>query len=124
MLILVKEEVKIIVWFENIVEQATTSIDAVRDKTISNSKKVKGIRDNRAFEKEKRREEEAFELNKDESHSSVDRVEETSESKPKTTSDKNVSDQPKQKSKSFKSKKLEVLKRNRLDLCAKVAIAN
>ena len=48
--------------FENIVEQATASTDAVRDKTISNSKKVKGIRDNRAFEKEKRREEEAFEL--------------------------------------------------------------
>lgn len=46
--------------FENIVEQATTSTDAVRDKTISNSKKVKGVRDNRAFEKEKHREEEAF----------------------------------------------------------------
>ena len=98
--------------FENIVEQATTSTDAVRDKTISKSKKVKGIRDNRAFEKEKRREEEAFELSKDEPSSSVDRIEETSESG--TTSDNTVSDKPKQKSKSFKRKKLEALKRNRL----------
>ena len=100
--------------FENIVEQATASTDAVRDKTISNSKKVKGIRDNRAFEKEKRREEEAFELSKKESSSSVEHIEETTESKLKTTSDKTVPDQPKQKAKSFKRKKLETLRRNRL----------
>lgn len=99
--------------FENIVEQATASTDAVRDKTISNSKKVKGIRDNRAFEKEKRREE-AFELSKDEPSSSVDRIEEIAESKPKTTSNKTIPDQPEQKAKSFKCKKLEALKRNRL----------
>lgn len=100
--------------FENIVEQATASTDAVRDKTVSNSKKVKGIRDNRAFEKEKRRKEEAFELSKDELLSSVARIEDTFESQLKTTSDKTVSDQPKQKTKSFKRKKLEALKRNRL----------
>ena len=100
--------------FENIVEQATASTDAVRDKTISNSKKVKGIRDNRTFEKEKRREEEAFELSKDKSTSSVAPIEETSEFKPKTTSDKTISNQPEQKTKSFKRKRLETLKRNRL----------
>ena len=100
--------------FENIVEQATASTDAVRDKTISNSKKVKGIKDNRTFEKEKRREGEAFELNKDESPSFVAPIEETAEFKPKTTSDKIISDQPEQKTKSFKRKKLEALKRNRL----------
>ncbi len=100
--------------FENIVEQATASTDAVLDKTISNSKKVKGIRNNRTFEKEKRREKEAFELSKDKSPSSITPIEETTESKQKTTSNKTEPDRPKQKAKSFKSKKLEKLKRNRL----------
>ena len=72
--------------FENIVEQATALTDLVRDKTISKSKKVKGIRDNRSFEKEKRRKEEAFELNKEESPIPVDPTGETSGSQQKTTS--------------------------------------
>ncbi len=100
--------------FENIVEQATASTDAVRDNTVSNSKKVKGIRDNRTFEKEKRREQEAFELSKNKSPSSVDSIEEKSEFKPKTMSDNTLPDRPKQKTKSFKRKKLEALKKNRL----------
>ena len=94
--------------FENIVEQATDSTNAVQDKTISNSKKVKGIRDNRAFEKEKRREEEAFELSKDDEKlngvklSGID-------NKAQYVSNTSNLKQPKQETKSYKCKDLELL---------------
>jgi hypothetical protein len=100
--------------FENIVEQATTSTNVVLDKTVSNSKKVKGIRDNRAFEKEKRREEEAFELSKDELSNLVEQTQKTKEAKSKASHKRIKSDQPKQKTKSFKRQKLEALRKNRL----------
>ena len=107
-------KVNLMAEFENIVEQATTLTNAVQDNSISNSKKLKGIRDNRAFEKEKRREEEALELSKDELDNSVKQTKETKDSKSKATPEKTIPDQPKQKTTSFRRQKLEVLKRNRL----------
>ncbi len=100
--------------FENIVEKATTSTNAVQDKTLSKRERVKGIRDNRAFEKEKRREKEAFELNKDELSRPVEQMQTAKEVESKASPKEIKSDQSKQKTKSFKRQKLEALKRNRL----------
>ena len=58
----IQQEVNLISEIEAVVQKGVALTDAVKDNTLSNNQQVKGIRDNRAFEKEKRREEEAFEL--------------------------------------------------------------
>ena len=58
----IQQEVNLISEIEAVVQKGVALTDAVKDTTLSNNQQVKGIRDNRAFEKEKRREEEAFEL--------------------------------------------------------------
>ena len=107
-------KVDLIAEFENIVEKATNSTNAVQDKTLSKRERVKGIRDNRAFEKQKRREQEAFELGKDELSNPVEQIQKAEEIVSKTSSKKTTYNQSKQKNKSFKRQKLEALKRNRL----------
>lgn len=47
---------------ETVVKKGVSLTNAVQDKTLSNNQRIKGIRKNRAFEKEKRREQEGFEL--------------------------------------------------------------
>ena len=94
--------------FENIIEQATTSTNAVQDKSISNSKKVKGIRDNRAFEKQKRREEEAFELSKDDEKLNGVKLSGIDNKSQYVSNTSNLK-QPKQETKSHKCKDLELL---------------
>ena len=84
----IQKEVDLMAEIENEVKQAQLLTEAVQDKTLSNNQKVKGIRDNRAFEKEKRRQEEAFELGQNESSSPVEPIEEFEKLKPKTTSSK------------------------------------
>ncbi len=58
----IQQEINLMSEIESVVKQATTLTDVVKDKTLSKNERVKGIRDNRAFEKEKRREQEGFEL--------------------------------------------------------------
>ncbi len=94
--------------FENIIEQATTSTNAVQDKSISNRKKVKGIRDNRAFEKQKRREEEAFELSKDDEKLNKVKLSGINNKSQYVSNASNLK-QPKQETKSHKCKDLELL---------------
>ena len=105
----IQKEVDLMSEIEAIVTQAETKTNAVQDKALSNNKRVKGIRDNRAFEKEKRREEEAFELDQDET---LNRVEEV---KSQTAPSKTKSKQSKQKNKSLKRKNLELLRKMRLE---------
>jgi hypothetical protein len=79
---------------EKEVKQAQVLTEAVRDKTLSKRQKVKGIRDNRAFEKQKRREQEAFELDRNELSNQVEPepIAEVEQVQPKITSDKTESD--------------------------------
>ncbi len=105
----IQTEVDLMSEIEAIVTEAEIKTNAVHDKTLSNNQRVKGIRDNRAFEKEKRREEEAFELGQDKT---LDRVEEV---KSPTEPSKTKSEQSKQKNKSLKRKNLELLKKMRLE---------
>ncbi len=109
----IQKEVDLMAAIENEVKQAQILTDAVQDKTLSNNQKVKGIRDNRAFEKQKRREQEAFELDQNALSNQVEQIEEVEEVKPKTAHNKNESNKSKQKTKSLKRKNLELLKRMR-----------
>ena len=94
---------------ENEVKQAQILTEAVQDKTLSNNQKVQGIRDNRAFEKQKRRELEAFELDQNELSNKAETIEKVEQVQPKTVTRKTQSD------KSLKRKNLELLKRMRLE---------
>lgn len=105
----IQKEVDLMAEIENEVKQAQLLTEAVQDQTLSNNQKVKGIRDNRAFEKEKRRQEEAFELGQNESSSPVEPIEELETVKPKTTSSKTKSDR------SLKRKNLKLLRKMRLE---------
>ncbi|MGL5942123.1 MAG: transposase [Waterburya sp.] len=62
----IQKEVDLMAKIESEIKRATTLTNAVQNKTLSNNQRVKGIKGNRAFEKEKRRKEEAFELGRDE----------------------------------------------------------
>ncbi|MDJ0742537.1 MAG: DDE-type integrase/transposase/recombinase [Xenococcaceae cyanobacterium MO_167.B27] len=101
----IQKEVDLMSEIEAIVTEAEIKTNAVQDKTLSNNQRVKGIRDNRGFEKEKRREEEAFELSQDETLEGVEEV------KSQTASSKTKS----KKTKSLKRKNLELLKKMRLE---------
>lgn len=111
----VQTEVDLISEIEAIVQEGRRKTDSVQDQTLSNAQRIKGIRDNRAFEKEKRREEENFELDRDTSQNLVEQIEVKSPNVPNTTK----SDQSKQESKSLKRKNLELLKRKRLERTTK-----
>lgn len=108
----VQKEVDLMAKIESEIEQATTLTNAVQDKTLSNNQRVKGIKGNRAFEKEKRREKEAFELGQDEPKNQSEQTEivETHTAPSQTKSEKS-----KPKTKSLKSKNLELLRKMRLE---------
>ncbi|WP_414756288.1 DNA-binding protein [Anabaena sp. CCY 9910] len=76
-----QEKVDLIADIESIVDRAEKMTDASEDNNLSKSKKVSGIRDNRAFEKAKRRETEGFELAITDNQSSFQVI----ESKPETS---------------------------------------
>ncbi|MGK7954255.1 MAG: Mu transposase C-terminal domain-containing protein [Crocosphaera sp.] len=101
-------KVNLMAEFENIVEQAITATNTVQDKSLSNSKKVKGIRENRAFEKEKRRKKEAFELGKSKEELNSIESQET-DNQPQNVSNNNNLKQNKQENRSYKCKDLELL---------------
>ncbi|WP_414587906.1 Mu transposase C-terminal domain-containing protein [Scytonema sp. PCC 10023] len=67
-----QEKADLIANIESIVSQAKEETEEVLDSTISQTKKVAGIRENRAFEKAKRREDEGFELAREETQNSVE----------------------------------------------------
>lgn len=96
-----QEKVDMIAKIESIVSSAEKITEAVQDDTISNSKKVAGIRENRANEKAKRRQSEGFELAKTETPSSPEAVE---------TKAENLK-QPK----SLQPNHLDILKQKRLE---------
>jgi hypothetical protein len=58
----IQQEVDLMSEIETVVKKGVTLTDAVQDKTLSNNQKVQGIKNNRVFEKQKRREQEGFEL--------------------------------------------------------------
>ena len=58
----IQQEVDLISEIETVVKKGVALTNAVQDKTLSNKQRVEEIRDNRAFEKQKRREREGFEL--------------------------------------------------------------
>lgn len=70
----IQEEVNLFADIENIVSKAENMTKAVIDDTISNTKKTSSIRENRAFEKDKRRESEGFELARTETQVSAEAV--------------------------------------------------
>ncbi|MEM7590206.1 MAG: DNA-binding protein, partial [Cyanobacteria bacterium P01_A01_bin.83] len=105
----IQKEVDLMAEIENEVKQAQLLTETVQDKTLSNNRKVKGIRDNRAFEKEKRREGEAFELDLNKSSTSVESTKELENIKPKTPPGKTKSD------KSLKRKNLKLLRKMRIE---------
>lgn len=65
---------------ETIVAEADEKADACRDETLSNSQRLSGIRDNRSFEKDELRKEQAFELGKLEASNVGEKVPEQLES--------------------------------------------
>lgn len=67
-------KVDLIANIESIVSKAKEDTEEVLDDKISNRKKVAGIRDNRAFEKDKRRESEGFELAKQEKENIIETI--------------------------------------------------
>jgi hypothetical protein len=69
-----QEKVDLIAEIENVVSRAEKMTEAVQDDTVSNRQKVAGIRGNRAYEKEKQREIEGFELAGIETESNSDAV--------------------------------------------------
>ncbi|AVH67419.1 DDE-type integrase/transposase/recombinase [Nostoc sp. 'Peltigera membranacea cyanobiont' N6] len=75
-----QEKVDLIADIEHIVSKAENMTEAAQDEPLSKSKKVAGIRENRAFEKAKRRENEGFELAKTETPTSTEAVETNNES--------------------------------------------
>ena len=105
----IQKEIDLMTVIENEVKQAQILTEAVQDKTLSNNQKVKGIRDNRAFEKQNRRELEAFELDQNELSNKAETIEKVEQVQPKTVTRKTQSD------KSLKRKNLELLKRMRLE---------
>ncbi|MBC1257965.1 DDE-type integrase/transposase/recombinase, partial [Trichormus variabilis] len=74
-----QEKVDLIADIESIVDRAEKMTDASQYHNLSKSKKVSGIRDNRAFEKAKRRENEGFELAITDNQSSFQVAESTAE---------------------------------------------
>lgn len=85
---------------------------------MSNNQKVKGIRDNRAFEKEKRREQEAFELGRvsKESQDNFKSKEHRRSGNNKKKGAQNTTYRPAQKSQTSSSKSV---KRKNLSLIAR-----
>ncbi len=67
-----QREVILMTKIERITSRASEETAKYQDDTISNLQKTSNIRKNRAFEKEKRREEEAFELSKEEESSLIE----------------------------------------------------
>ncbi len=67
-----QEKVDLIADIESVVSRAEKMTEAAQDDTLSKSKKVAGIRENRAFEKDKRRENEGFELAREDTQNSVE----------------------------------------------------
>ncbi|MEP0840018.1 DDE-type integrase/transposase/recombinase [Coleofasciculus sp. FACHB-64] len=94
----IQEKVDLIADIESIVDRAEKMTDTAQEPNLSKSKKVSGIRENRAFEKAKRRESEGFELASTEQSSSK-----VVDSKPENL------EQPK----SLQPDYLELLKKNR-----------
>ncbi|NEU78997.1 DDE-type integrase/transposase/recombinase [Nostoc sp. UIC 10630] len=77
-----QEKVDLIADIESVVDRAGKMTDAAKEPNLSKTKKLSGIRENRAFEKAKRRESEGFELANTENQNSFQAVEsklETSE---------------------------------------------
>jgi hypothetical protein len=70
-----QEEVDLFANIENVVKKAEAMTEEVQDDKISASKKVAKIRDNRNFEKTKRRESESFELAKVETPNTIELIE-------------------------------------------------
>jgi hypothetical protein len=66
-----QEKADLIANIESIVSKAKEDTEAVLDDKISNKQKVSGIRGHRAFEKDKRRQIEGFELAKEETSNSI-----------------------------------------------------
>ena len=108
----IQKEIDLMSDIEAIVQEAETKNNAVQEKTLSNNQRVKGIRVNRAFEKEKLREEEAWELGQDEP---LDQVEQVEDFQPQTTPNPTKSDKPKHKPKSRKGKNLELRRKIRAE---------
>ncbi|OYE05063.1 DDE-type integrase/transposase/recombinase [Nostoc sp. 'Peltigera membranacea cyanobiont' 232] len=75
-----QEKVDLIADIEHIVSKAENMTEAAQDEPLSKSKKVAGIREHKAFEKAKRRENEGFELAKTEIPTSTEAVETNNES--------------------------------------------
>ena len=66
-----QEKVDLMADIESVVTRGKQMTEAAQDQTLSKTKKVAGIRENRLFEKDKRREKESFELAKQEIPSSL-----------------------------------------------------
>ena len=116
----IQQEINLISEIEAVVQKGVALTDAVKDNTLSNNQQVKGIRENRAFEKEKRREEEAFELgnfiqeSQDNSKQKADRRSGNSKKKgAQNTTHRSTQKSQTSSSKSVKRKNLSLIARKR-----------